>query len=126
MLVCLEQRTLISQAVAAVGPGVVFEPSDTTFVMELWVGMDKHGFNLVGAYPLSEFYPIHTEMWLLRWVLKERNVTVLLSLPKFSDILVYDTEGREFQQLPDELSTQCSQPGVQVWDFMKSHVLMDQ
>lgn len=28
----LEQRALISQAVAAAGPGVVFEPSDTTFL----------------------------------------------------------------------------------------------
>lgn len=62
MLVCLEQGALISQAVAAAGPGVVFEPSDTTFVVEFWVGMDKHGFNLVGAHLRSGFYPIHTEM----------------------------------------------------------------
>lgn len=32
LLVCVEQRALMSQAVAAAGPGVVFEPSDTTFL----------------------------------------------------------------------------------------------
>lgn len=32
LLVCLEHRALISQAVAAAGPRVVFEPSDTTFL----------------------------------------------------------------------------------------------